>query len=272
MNFFNRLAPLIVLTVCLTTALPILAAMGLAQHQAQDREQTYVAGLARQALAKAEATGQQLGAGARLINALPPSEVCSEKGLDLMRRIDLSSTLIQAVGHVEGNVMICSSLGGTGQFDLGAPDMRSSLNSTIRTHVKLLDPDRAYVVVGTGSFVGIVHRDLPLSFVESVPGLGLGAFNWSNGKLILERGQIDPQWIKANAKGDVIFRSGDHLVAIARSRTLDLGGIAALPSSHSSGFVREAAIVLVPLGLVTGLALSALLIRVMRERTSMPAM
>ena len=61
MRFINRLTVLIVIGVVITTALPILAAITLAQQQGRESEQEQALGLARSALTRTELTGRQLG-------------------------------------------------------------------------------------------------------------------------------------------------------------------------------------------------------------------
>lgn len=206
------------------------------------------------------------------MGSLTRQQACSERGIDLLRRIDLSSTLLQAVGYVEGNVMICSSFAGNAPRDLGRPNFQSQTNATIRTNVRLVDPNLSYLAVSRGAFVGIVHKDLPLSFLDDAPGLGVSVFSWSHRQPLISRGNIDPLWFHTQAKGDTVFRTGSHTIAIVRSGRYDQGAVAALPFASSSGFVQESAIILIPIGIFVGLLLSAMLISVVRTRTSMPAM
>jgi len=268
----NRLTMVIIVGVCFTTALPILAAILLARHQAAEREEGYVAGLAHIALARSETTADQLVLGSRRINGMSLREACSENGLDLMRRIDLSSTLIQAVGYVDGNVMRCSSIGGGKAFDLGPPDIRSSTGGIIRTDVRLLDPGISYLAIQSGAFVGIVHKDLALSFVDEVPGLTLDVFSWTNRRTLISRGKAGAGQVGHDMTGNAIFHRGGRIVAVVRSARYDLGAVATLPAAQTSTLDSQSARVLIPVGIIAGLLLSALLVRVLRMRASMPAL
>ncbi|MDT9600251.1 EAL domain-containing protein [Sphingosinicella rhizophila] len=272
MKIIDRLTAFIIIGVCLTTALPILAAIALVRQQALEREDAHVTGLARAALSRAEITADQLSAGGRLVGGLTRQQACSDEGIDLLRRIDLSSTLLQAAGYIEGDVMICSSFGGNKPRNLGLPDFQSRTNAAIRTDVRLLDPDLPYLAVSRGAFVGIVHKDLALSFLDDTPGLGFSIFSWSHRQPLISRGNIDSRWFRAEADGDIVFRTGSHIVAIVRSSRYDQGAMAALPLAFSSGFIRESAIILIPIGIFVGLLLSAILIFVVRTRMSMPTM
>ena len=272
MKWFNRLTALIVIGVCITTTAPIVAALALARNQALKREETYIKGFAKAALARTEMTGDQLVAGAARINGLSSSRVCSAKGLDLMREIDLESTLLQSVGRIDGNFMRCSSFGGTRAFDLGPPDLTSRSGTVFRTHVRLLDPNVSYLAVSKGGFVGIVHKDLALSFVDGTPGLKLSVFSWSTGKPLFARGQMAPIRFDAQRSEDKVSREGDQLVAVVRSKRYDLGAVATLPIAATAVYTREAAMLLIPLGVLTGIMLSALLVHFIRIRSSMPAM
>jgi sensor c-di-GMP phosphodiesterase-like protein len=272
MKMFNRLTALIMLGVCITMAIPILTAIMLARHQAMDREESYVAGLAQVALERSEHTADQLGAGARLVNNAPAGEACSRNALDLMRKIDLGSTLLQGVGHVRGDVMDCSSFGGTRSFELGAPELRSQTGTLIRTNVRLVDPHLPYLAVQAGSFVGIVHKELPLSFVDQAPGLNVSVFSWAARKPLITRGVFDRRWLRTGLVANDVYRRDGQLIAVARSNRYDLGAIAALPLTSTAAYAGEAAMILIPLGILAGFGLSAILVHFVQARTSMPGM
>jgi sensor c-di-GMP phosphodiesterase-like protein len=272
MKFFSRLTATIVAGVFLTAGLPIAASLNLARRQAIEREQEYLLGQARSALARSETTADQLIAGTRAIAGFDGATICSDAGIDRMRQIDLGSTLLQAVGHVEGTRMTCSSFAGRRGFEVGRPDFISRKGTSIRTDVRLIDPRRSYLMVGYGSFVGIVHKDLVLSFVDTAPDLTAGIFTASKRRLMAARGDVAPAWLDAGFAGDAVFQSGDRMVAIVHSQRYDLGAVASLPIAHAAGFVRQAALILVPLGIAVGLLLSAVLIYVIHGRASLPGL
>lgn len=263
----------IIAGVCVTTALPILAALALARAEALAQQEADVVALAQETIHRSDLTGEQLLVGARAIGGLSRQSACSEAGLDVMRQIDLGSTLLQAVGYMDGNIMVCSSFGGTRAFDLGPATFRSSYDALHRTHVKLpVDPTASYFAVQSGNFVGFVHKDVPLSYVDDAPGLALGIFSWSHRVPLLSRGNLDPGWFDASVGDGAVFSDRGYMIAVVRSTRADTGAVVALPLSHSSAGVVEAAMVLIPLGILVGLLLSAILIRLIRTRASMPAL
>ncbi len=270
MRTISRLTLIIVLGVCVTTALPILAAISLARHQEVVSEQRHALALARNALEHSEISGDQILAAAQAINALPPGKACSPEGLAAMRKIDLESTLLQAVGWVEGNIMRCSSVAGDQTFDLGPPDADSYTQTRFRSNVKLIDPERRFMAVQIGSAVGIVHRDLVLSFVEEIPGMSVGVFSWSKRTPGAVRGTV-PDIIQRNdLAGEMVIPFGEGQIAIIRSHKYDIGAFAVLPPGKSANFVNEFAEILIPLGVIIGLILSAALVHVVRSRASLP--
>jgi sensor c-di-GMP phosphodiesterase-like protein len=272
MKLFSRLTATIIVGVFLTAGLPIAASLNLARREALEREQDYIVAQARNALARSDMTADQLIAGTQAIAGFDDRTICSDAGIDRMRQIDLGSTLLQAVGHVEGTRMTCSSFAGRQAFDIGRPDFISRKGTSIRTDVRLIDPHRSYLVVGYRSFVGIVHKDLVLSFVDPAPDLAVGIFTASKRRLLATRGDVAPSWLGTGPTGDMVFQSGDRIVAIVHSRRYDLGAVASLPVAHAAGFVRQAALILVPLGIAVGLLLSAVLIYVIHNRASLPGL
>lgn len=268
----NKTTLMIVLGVVFTTSLPVLAAIVLARQQGIDSEQTLALDLARSAMVQSDLTGHQLGDAARVINSFTREQACSPEGLEQMQRIDLGSTLLQGVGWVEGGVMRCSSFRGTQPMALGPPDFQSGTGSLMRTHVKLFDPQETYLAVQTGRSVGVIHKELALSFVDDVPGLAVGIFSWSKRAFLTSRGEIPNELILRHFKGDQVFYYRGNVVGIVRSTEYDTGAIAILPAGHGVAYGWRAAKVLLPVGLVVGFILSLILISVIRTRTSFEMM
>ena len=256
--------------ICVMIALPIGVALLLVRHHTIARADAVVMGVARSALDRAESTADQLQKSDRAVNRMSMSEACSPAGIDLMRRLDLGSTMLQAVGRAEGRVIRCSSFGGIRDFDLGPADFVATNGAEFRTHVTLFDPKHSYLVLKSGSFVGIVHKDLALSFVTDMPGLGVGVFERSRRTAMLTRGSLPPNWSRALPPVDGVFGYKGRLFAVAYSRRYHIGAVAALPQGQVYSYGREMAILLLPLGLLMGLLLSAVLVRHMRARGEMP--
>jgi sensor c-di-GMP phosphodiesterase-like protein len=264
MHAANRLTAMVIAVVCVMTALPVIAAIVLSRHQAIEHEQVYVLGLARQALVSSEQTAQQVLDGGHVMQRFAGAP-CSAAAVDALQRIDLGSTLLQAVGHLDGDVIDCSSIGGDRPFDLGPADLVTTTGARIWTNVRLFDDQKPYLAIARGSFVGIVNKDLPLSFIDPTPGLRASTFNWTHRAPLI--GAVDPRWF-ANVGGDAVFRSGDYTVAVARSKRFDLGSVAAVPLTNTVRYARETALIMVPLGLTAGLLLALLVGNAMRARSS----
>ena len=272
MNVTNRQITLIVLAVIVTVALPILAAITVARSQALEAEEKHVTGIALGSIMRSDQVGDQLVAGSRVINALPPGGACSPAGLAQLRRLDIESSLIQAVGHLNGTVMDCSSVAGTQPIALGPPDFVSKAGVLNWTALKPFGSRNSYIGSGTKAFIGIVHKDLLLSYIDDIPGLAVADFSWSTHKVLLSRGQVDPAWIALAASGDGIYHTPDRIVAIVKSKHYDIGTIVALPRSREALLASRLGRILIPLGVVAGLLLSIVLIGVLKTRMSMPMM
>jgi len=272
MNVTNRQIAAIILAVVVTVALPILAAITVARNQAQENEERHVVGIALGSITRSDQVGDQLAEGSRAINALPRNAACSPAGLAELRRIDIESTLLQAVGHLDGTVMDCSSVAGTQRIALGSPDFISSAGVLNWTALRPFGSRGSYIGSGAKAFIGIVHKDLLLSYIDDIPGLTVANFNWSTHKVLLSRGKVDPAWIAFASSGDGIYRTRDHIVAVVKSKRYDIGTLAALPRSREGLLASQLGRILIPLGLAAGLLLSAVLVHVLKNRMSMPMM
>src|SRR6478735_4554779 len=127
---------LMIVVVVAAFAAPVALSLFLAQRQAQDQEEKRALEYAHDVVHRTEGMLEQVQAGiARLDGAGDP---CSDGKLDAMRKVDLASSYIQAIGRTSGDTLVCSSLGvapGTG-VALGPLDLEVSRGARIRYDVR----------------------------------------------------------------------------------------------------------------------------------------
>jgi len=256
----------------LCMAVPVLTAIYLVHRQAEQAENRLILQYARETLSWAEQTGDQLSNVSTALKAIPPDQRCTEKGLAIMRQLDLESTLLQAVGYMDGNVVRCSSFAGTQPIALGRPYLKTNRNVTVWIDVPLPQTRPDFLVFSFDGPAGIVHRDLALSFIGKAPGLTIGSFNWSHRVALITRGRYDLGWIRRPLPSQSVFRDKGWLVAVVQSHRYDIGSVAAIPLARTATFEKEAALVLLPIGLVTGIVFALLIVHVVRSRLSLPSL
>lgn len=201
-------------------AIPVVVAIHIAGRQALQSVSARTLSFARDVLARSEATADQILTGIRALAAMPSPDACSAERLALMRRIDLSSSYIQAIGHTEGNVLVCSSLALGGQpLDLGPVDLTSASGVRMRRSVALpIAEGIRFLVIEWKGYAAIVHKDLPIDISTDVHDLSLATFALSDPVPLTSRGHIDPAWVAAlKAGGSRTFVDGGHVVAVAGS-------------------------------------------------------
>lgn len=140
---------------------PILLAIEESQRQAFKAESVHALGYARDVVMRGDETAAQVAAAVKRLAPYTDAP-CAPANIDLMREIDLGSTYIQAVGYVEGNRMVCSSIVGARVLELGEPAYRSASGAVVRTDVRFpFAPQYAFLVLQYGSYAAILHAQMP---------------------------------------------------------------------------------------------------------------
>lgn len=260
----------------LAIAAPILFAVHLADKQALRAEMDHALFYARDVLYRSDSTADQVAAGVGKLVEAHAADPCATSNINIMRQIDLSSIYIQAVGHVDGTRMVCSSLGKVtiAPFDMGPVDIVTPSGNRLWLHVRVpFDTVNSYIVIEHEGYAAIVHRNLPIDVDQEEPEISVATFSKSDGHIITSRGYINPAWAQAllGGKSEASFIDDGHIVAVLGSKTHFIGSIAALPVSRLHNQSHAGARVLVPVGVAAGIVLAAAIFYLARLQLAMPA-
>lgn len=252
-------------------SLPIVAAIALARSQVRQFELAQTTHFARDALNAVERTTAQLDSASRAVNRLPLDPACPPAERRTLAAIDLSQSLLQAVGIVADNTIICSSIGGSEPIRLGPPDFTTLHGAQVWRNAHIFDSDVNFLVVVEGRFAGIVHKQIGLAASGQQVQATVGVFNWSHRRLLLQRGTIAQHLIDDPNLATGARLENGMVIAIVQSQRYDLGVIVVAPVSAVGSGLAGLNLLVVPIGALSGLVLSVWLLWLIRETKSIPA-
>jgi sensor c-di-GMP phosphodiesterase-like protein len=256
-------------------AVPITISVLVAYREAREGEFNRALAYAHDVVFRSEKTADQIDAGIKRLIAAGAGDPCSAERLNLMRSINLTSSYIHAIGHIVGNVMVCSSLGGDlNKLDLGPTDEVSPAGVKLRNNVQLaFAPGNTFVVVERDGYAAIVNKDLPIDVTTDVKGVALGTLSLRDQKILSARGNVKAQWMNAaQGKQEATFVEDGYVVGVVASSRYFIGAAAAVPIDHLNARALRAALVLVPVGLAAGLALAWAVLYLARQRLGLPSL
>jgi sensor c-di-GMP phosphodiesterase-like protein len=265
----------VALSALLAIAGPILLALYYARKQGLEAETSHVLAYARDVLFRAEGAADQVADGIDRLVAEARSDPCSEASMFLMRRIDLASSYIQAIGHVSDGRLACSSVGHHAPGpDLGPVDLVTPAGTAIRVNAKFpATGETRFLVLERDGFAAVIHRDIPIDATTVEKDVSLAVFSWDPKQNLSTRGFVKPEWLKAGEQpGIYTFMDSGYLVASVRSKRYYAGAVAAVPVASVEQRVESLALLLVPIGGAAGILLALAILRFVRLQLAMPAL
>lgn len=255
-------------------AMPVLAALYLAHRQSMDSETELANSMVTEVLRRSDEMGRQCFQALQRIDESAQTLDCSDRNLELLRNVDMESTYLQTVGLVVDGRLMCSSFGRHGAgIELGPVDYVSANRIQVRLSTRLGFGDAAgLLVLQKGNIVGAINpAELIDAFVDRKE-VALGVYGHSSGMRIASRGAFDPRW--SSLLGDAtqtVFFDGSHLVSMKRSASFDTVAYVAVPVANLRARLASFTRILVPIALILAGALSYGIIKLARQRASLPA-
>lgn len=255
---------------------PILTSLYMSRRQSLSTEQSHLLSYARDTMRRAYETRDEFGQAVRQIgnDGEPP---CSPQEMAIMRRIDLTSSYLQAVGRIEGNHLICTSLGTTAHSEVGPPALITENGVAERFDVHLaLGGSKGFTIVSYDGVAAVIDPSLILDTPTEGPDISIALFAPSmpgHGLIAMHGKPLASSWLRPIPKGnEASMMDGGYIVAAVRSDRSDLQVVVAAPEFYANRHVRQFAMFFVPLGLLCGAGLVWAILYLSREYFSMPSM
>ena len=267
----NRNWPYALLALLVLIA-PVAGSWYAARELGEQAEFDQTRLMALSVLRRGEAVAEQADRAAIRLKAARGTEPCSPASLALMREIDLGSSQLLAVGYVDGDRLICSSLGvHDPPIALGPPRYINSLGLELRPALHLpMTPGLTRVVgVRGGTAVVLAPELITDLFADREIVVGVAT---STGLRIAGRGEFSPGWrLRLGQATTASFVDGDKVVSLQQSARFDLISYVAVPAASSRLRADALLAKLLPPALLMGAFLGFVVLWLAREQRALPA-
>jgi len=269
MEFFKRKIFMSVLGI-ICISIPVFFAIYQSTKFGLSETNDLLLNVANNVIYRADKTGKQITKSIDKLKEENKDNPCSEKSIRMMRTIDIDSSNIQAIGYIENNTLLCSSLKAQQlEWNLGPVDLVTSSGVSVRFNVKLPDGKSTFIVIEKAHYATIIHKQLLLETALFNKEISLGVFSLDTPGLFAARGFVDPAWFKhLDNKNQATFLQDGYAIALLKSQKFKIGTVAAKPFSWFNPHAIKTALILVPLCALAGILLTLLISYVVGQQTS----
>jgi len=265
----------VVIAMLVALAAPIALSVYLADRHGREFTARRALDYARDVIHRTDSTADQAAAGIERLLAAHAPDPCGEPNLELMRRLHLAASNIQAFGYVAGDSIQCSSLGRLDKpLALGPPQFLTPKGVRLRTDVEFpFDKGTRYIGIEKDGYIAIVHKDSPIDATTREADVSLVSYMPGLKQANAARGEFDPAWIDTlGTSKEATFTDGRFVVGAVRSHRYATAAIAAVPVRYVEAQTRETALVMVPVGVAAGVLLALCVLHLARRQMAMPAL
>lgn len=255
----------------IAVALPIWASVYLAAQHSRITETNKLQALAEEALKRVEAARDEVGAAFSYMQNDGKSADCSEESIRRMRKLVLRSVSLHGIGVLKGNIIVCSSYGeDLGTIVLGEPDVKIQNTSIWRSIVFRQLGGAAYTAIENNGYIVFFQSNVMDIFTYDSE-VSIGLYGTQSRELIYSpRGSFNPSWVSALEESKThSFYDGQALVVGQHSTKYKIATYAALPAYRIHPLTSKLLWIVMPLGVLCGLALAGLGWYVSRRRLSL---
>ncbi len=260
----------VVLGILLVSA-SIFVSVHIAKNQAILKEASRLQVITNSVLDRMRSTHDQFVYFTNKNSQVPASEACSAANVRKMQEEDVSAFSIQAIGHVTGNTIDCSSLEIFNGMNLGEPYRVDKDGNRVWASLENRQINSyPYAVMERNGYVAIL---VPQHTIEALgsPEVAVGIFNVDHHVIFTSRGKINQQWI-ADYHGDkpktIIDHANNFIVYIAPNTTNMLAVVTAIPMSELSDDIKDFAVIFIPLGMLIAVGLTLGFIYIAKNQSS----
>lgn len=261
-----------VLAIVIGISIPIFLTFYFAKQEALNTEKDRALSYATDILNRSEILTDQIDIAVKRLVAVGSDDPCSEVSQRLMKNIDLSSSYIQAIGSVDGDTLLCSSLGQeVALLELGPVDVVRPTGVRVRMNVEFaFAPGENFLVVERDGYAAIIHKDLPINATTDASGITLATFIFPKMQVLTSQGVIKPEWMTPRGNENTTFVDDDFIIAVASSKKYLFRTISAIPISAMNQRMYETALRMAPVGVLGSVLMAWAFFYIARRRTSMP--
>jgi sensor c-di-GMP phosphodiesterase-like protein len=263
------------LAALLAIGAPIVLAVHLSSLQGKAAARERALAYAQRVIERTDSIAAQVGEATTQLGANRPDFPCEPDYVERMKQIAIQSIYIQAIGHVVGDRLLCSSFGSHGAgLPLGEADIETAAGVRIRANVRLpMAPKETFIAIENRTFAAIIHKDMPITVTTVEDDVGLTVFAWNSRRVLSTRGIVRPEWLRALPAGQfsaVHERDGYMVATVLSERFGTPAAVVAIPQHYLDARARQFAVWFVPVGVLAGLVLAFIVFQLARRQNAMP--
>ena len=254
----------------LALATPLVVAYRLAQRDGRDEAIAYLDRLALDVLRRSAATRAQIEMAILELRSGPPLGPCSEEQLARMRVVVARASYLIGLGYLDGTRLMCSTMATfEAPVELGPPHRVNPSGIWSWGGVTLPSVQGALFNVNSrGEYAAIIAPQLVIDILDENSTLSLTQIGRDPGRIIRSRGVFKREWLAHYDCTPNAFSDVDHFVVVRPSRSQETEVFAAMTRDQFESLIRSAAWRRMPIGLLVGLLLAALVYLIARNRLS----